>query len=139
MTGFGRFSANLLAFINPMGLSRFLRSVHTPRGQIEGFSYLGFGLLVLIVIAVITTLQEIRSLGVRNLWQRFLPFIPLALVALAAFVYALATPVYFADTAILSLNRLYSPLQPLTQVFRVSGRFVWLLQYCIILATMEGS
>ena len=56
--GFGQFSGDLTALVNAMGWSRWMPSLpHKPR-QWEGFSYLGLGVLALLVLRVVLSARS---------------------------------------------------------------------------------
>jgi hypothetical protein len=131
---FGVYSADLLAFVNPAGmspegLSRFLPALCRGPGQYEGYAYLGAGGLLLLAAAALL------------LWRRgateALPrkrFGPLLLVCLAMAVFALSSRVTALGEEVLDLRRIYTPLEPLVETFRASGRFIWPLYYLAIAA-----
>jgi hypothetical protein len=66
--GLGRYSFNLNGFINPFWYSKWIDALPVYHvGQIEGFSYLGFGMFGLLTIAILLFLlrqtEQIRKTG----------------------------------------------------------------------------
>lgn len=142
-SGYGRYSANLLTFIDPMDWQAFLvnfgRPVegsgewsrwlpaqgHAQPDQYEGFSYLGAGVLLLLACAALTRMLALRATGQSG--QAPLPRPSLATIlvlALALFIYALSTRVTLG-TLVITDPALPKQLSQLLAVFRASGRFVW--------------
>lgn len=126
--GFGFFSANVLALINPSGWSYLLPGFPAGRGQYEGFGYLGTGVL---------------GLGVVLLWRpgswwprakaEVKARLPLVLMVLALTALAVSSVVMVADWTVLSMRRLVAPLLPVLGAFRSSGRFIWPLHYAVLM------
>lgn len=121
--GYGFYSANLLAPINPKGLpSAFLGPIDTHEGQYyEGYGYLGLGAILLIAAGVLV--------GIRRR-PHFSIWVPLVAVATIGFALALSTTVRVGihTVAEFSVPHLLSPLTH----FRSSGRFIWLFDYAAI-------
>jgi hypothetical protein len=125
--GFGFFSANVLALINPAGWSHWLPGFPSGRGQYEGFGYLGTGIL---------------GLGVMLLWKpgswwpqakaEVKARLPLVLMVLGLTVLAFSSVVMVAGWTVLSVRKLVEPLLPVLGAFRSSGRFIWPLHYAVL-------
>jgi GrpB-like predicted nucleotidyltransferase (UPF0157 family) len=146
--GFGQFSADLLAFVNPAGFSRFLKPIQAIQRGYENFFYLGLGLIVLIPIAIaVATAAAIRSRRVATADERaparqrppvLWPVLwPAVLAAVVMFTYALATPVRFGGHALLTVP-LYAHLPMFTSWFRGSGRFAWPMYYLVMALTLAA-
>ncbi|MET0339521.1 MAG: DUF6311 domain-containing protein [Polyangiales bacterium] len=132
--GFGDFSADLNALVNPQGWSRWLRALpHQPR-QWEGFGYLGCGVLALLALRLGLWLAAPRA-ALRALVRSW----PLLLVVLAFTTYALSSRVAWNGIPVLDLERAYAGLTQLTGVFRSSGRFVWLLHLTLLAAAISAA
>jgi hypothetical protein len=134
--GYGKYSANLLAFIDPMNWKEFLKANGRPienagewsrllppmkqaaMEQYEGFAYLGAGVLALIALAALIPLA-----------QRTFPFQPLQfgalwLPSLLLFAFALSTHVTLGSTT-LADPKLPDSILHLLSIFRATGRFAW--------------
>ncbi|AEI65042.1 DUF6311 domain-containing protein [Corallococcus macrosporus] len=131
---FGGFSADLLAFVNPLGYqrdfswSRFLSPLPRQGAQYEGFGYLGLGVLFALWAALVLVVRD-APLVARH-WRRW---VPVALVALGLFFFALSSRVTLRGELIADLTRLYAPVMRWVEPFRSSGRFVWPLYYLLAL------
>jgi hypothetical protein len=124
--GYGHFSANLYSPFNPMseyfGPSLLPDLLTSTSGQYEGFGYLGLGALLLVGGSLI--FARFRGENGDGL------FPPLLVVSFIAFLLALSTHFSFGrysfDVAL--PNWLFTVLA----VFRSSGRFIWVFEYCLI-------
>jgi hypothetical protein len=130
--GFGYFSMNLLAFVTPLGWSRFLPAVPVagPGQEGEGFLYLGAGVLALVVLAVGLAVAARRSHRptVPRVWP---PLVVAAAVVMA--IFALSPVVTLGSRVILDLN---GPWAAPLATFRSSGRFAWPLVYVLVIWTV---
>lgn len=118
--GYGVFSLNLLA---PFCGGIICAFVDGTGGQPEGFNYFGAGLLALFAIVLFTDPKALPSAISRH---RYL-FIFLLLLTL----FALSSKVYLGKLAILNID-LPRLLQGAFGIFRASGRFFWLVGYCVL-------
>ena len=125
--GYGRFSMNLNAFWNSMGLSWFFDGLPTRPKQYEGFQYLGLGWMLTLVAGL--ALARRRDLGAREA----------VLLALAAglTLFALSHRVYWGETLVLSVP-LPETLHAALSVFRASGRFAWFAAFVVFLLAARG-
>lgn len=129
--GYGLFSFNLNSLINPMDYGSILLpalSVIHP-AQVEGYNYLGLGILALLLLNLGRRPQAVLWLGER----RLLPLVGLALVCTA--LAASATVSLGAST----LFEIQLPAAVLTAVhgLRASGRLFWPAYYLIIAAALS--
>jgi hypothetical protein len=129
-SGFGEFSADLLAFVNPHGASRFLPSLPLAPKQWEGNAYLGAGGMLLCATAIAAVLMR-RRLG--DGWRGLLPALA---VCVGWFLFALSSRVTLAGTLVLDLEPVYRPLAGVVAPLRASGRFVWPLFYLVLAAAV---
>ncbi len=124
--GFGAYSMNVLSPFVPQFslLLPFLgdRMVDGTGGQYEGFSYLGTGTLVLVVLtlpwlrrAVITTCQAHACLCV---------------LMIGFILFSISNDIYFGGWHIVTIP-LPWPILTLAAMFRASGRFVWPALYLL--------
>ncbi|MEO0426787.1 MAG: DUF6311 domain-containing protein [Pseudomonadota bacterium] len=133
--GFGRFSANLATFFMPGELSAFFDTeTELPQGQHEGFAYMPLAAFLLIAGAAALRLRHPLpgSLARDSILGtgRGIAILTLAAVFLALF----ATGGRFAwfEHELFAID-FPSPIRALGEVFRSSGRFVWLIAYPAVL------
>ncbi|GHG66326.1 DUF6311 domain-containing protein [Comamonas sp. JC664] len=132
---FGGFSADLAAFVNPLGYqnfswSRFLGTLPRQGAQYEGFGYLGLGVLFALWAALILVARDAPL--VARQWRRL---VPLAVVALGLGFFALSSHITLRGELIANLSRLYAPVMRWVEPFRSSGRFLWPLYYLLALGS----
>lgn len=117
------YSANLLAFINPMQWSALLPNVAVATaGQHEGYAYLGAGMMLLLALCTAACVVYRSKLKNSNLilW-------PLISVALLLFIFSLSTKITFGANVLLDLNA--NHFNRLLAPFQSTGRFLWPLYY----------
>jgi hypothetical protein len=124
--GFGRFSADPLAWVNPLDRSRFLPALPLGTGQYEGYLYLGAGgIVLLVVVGVATLFRPPPRLSVRLVMP--------ALVACALlFLFALSNVIRVLGHTLVDLRWLYKPIYGVVGAYRSSGRFAWPLYYLVL-------
>jgi len=128
--GFDEFSMNLLAPINPAPYQfTFLNAkpLVTYR-QEEGFNYLGFGMLLLLVISSYEFLRHKEAYVARR-------DLPLTLVALILFMLALSNKITLAHVVLFEAD-LPDFLDKAFNIIRASGRMFWPVSYLLMLAAM---
>ena len=125
--GYGNYSWNLNGFINPDGFSRLIKSLPLASdGQEEGFSYLGLGNLILILLALLLFLVKDRA---RKNLKMLLPF---GIAALVYLLFALSNVAYINSAPIWQVQ-LSNQLLNVFNLFRASGRFIWPVFYFLVL------
>lgn len=124
--GYGYFSWNFNGFFNPDKYSFFLPALPTgTEGQIEGFSYLGLGLLFLLPIAMYLFFRFDRS---RNTYRFYAPII---LISIVLVLFAASNKAFFNTTNLWDFQ-LPKKVEILVALFRASGRFIWPVLYLIV-------
>ncbi len=130
--GFNRFNADLLSLLNPRGKGRLMPDLPTTLPSGEGYGYLGLGSIALAAFALLSLLvpaADRRSIPIRRAW-------PAALVALAFAFFALGPAAKLGRVELFSLTGMYAHLDAITGPFRSAGRFVWVLHYGVIVASL---
>ncbi|WP_137136904.1 DUF6311 domain-containing protein [Rhizobium sp. FKY42] len=121
------FSMNLIGPLCGGALS-FCSSVDATGGQYEGLNYLGAGVLLITLVAIL------RWDG--KAFRRFLFTHPAFLLLLAGLtVYALSNHIYFGQREVASYP-LFLPLKSLAETFRAPGRFFWPVGFSILFLSM---
>ena len=124
--GFGIFKSNILSPVDAGGWSWLLPDLPSAPGELEGFAYLGLGVLLIGAVAIVLARRTCNHLRVGP------EHIPLLLV-LACFAVFAVTP-----EAVLGAYHFHlpwpAPLIGLGNLFRSSGRFAWPLVYGAMIA-----
>lgn len=127
---YGLYGFNLNSFYNSSGWSSFFQALKTysPR-QYEGFSYLGLGIFILIIISSIYLIYiaSKKSLHIKKYYKLF----PFFLLIFIATIFAITNKVTINNTLLFDY---YLPeiILKIGNVFRASGRFIWILFYAIL-------
>ena len=128
--GYGYYSFNLAGFIDPqtardtLNWSIFFKDINNTRGQSEGFSYLGFGGIILFIFFLINFFSNKSS--AENLK------LPITIIFLICFVLSISNTIYLGNDVILEYE-LPKSIYGLLSIIRASGRFIWILYYLIII------
>lgn len=127
--GLGAYSLNLNGFINPQSHGRLLRTLSQLDTQYEGFSYLGAGILFLLLC----TLTELILHFDRKRIKQINPLILGGGLALGiAFVLAVSPTVSLGNRVIRHFT-LPSFIVNVWSIFRASGRIAWVCIYLLFL------
>ncbi|OHD21858.1 MAG: hypothetical protein A2Y34_11120 [Spirochaetes bacterium GWC1_27_15] len=123
-TGFGDYSLNLNALINPQDFSCFLKErKYAIFGQYEGFNYIGLGLIILIMLNLFFLLKNKEKLDKANIIMIVVCFI-ITLIA--------TTNTITFDDKILFNIPFPDIIRDYFNIFRASGRMFWAVYYIII-------
>jgi Family of unknown function (DUF6311) len=129
--GYGFFSLNLNALVNPMEYGSILLPalplIHPA--QTEGYNYLGLGIITLLVLGVARRPQSVLWLSGR----RLVPLVGLAVLCTAL---AISAKVSLGSTAILDIE-LPTAVVTVVQGLRASGRLFWPAYYLLIVAALS--
>lgn len=137
--GFGIYSMNLLAPVNPDSESImfetyppefvFLKSYPLAHEeQYEGFNYLGFGLLLLILISIYAFIRQKNIFSVKI-------HLPLILVAFVLLAISLSNKITFTNIVLCELN-LPHVIDKWSGIIRSSGRMFWPVSYMLMLSAI---
>jgi hypothetical protein len=99
-------------------------------GQYEGYGYLGFGMILMLLTAFSLSFQE-RWPRLKEFWGKYWPLI----IAISlCFLFALSNHIYIGRLTLLS----YKPgfLENIFNTFRSGGRFIWPVFYCLYIAVI---
>ncbi|HYX90564.1 MAG TPA: DUF6311 domain-containing protein [Myxococcaceae bacterium] len=130
--GFGFYNSDLLALVNPRGQSRWLPDLPAARPHYEGWAFLGTGVLALLAFVLLSLLLRRREAAALP-WRRAIPiFIASTLAAFFSF----ATEINFGRRTLVRLDALYGPLLPVGEMFRATGRFMWIAHYALLAAAV---
>ena len=130
LTGFGTYSLNLNAFINPLGWSSFLPGLSYRLGQgLESFTYLGLGIMMLLCYGIIHSIIWPPKIGHI---KYALPFVVMILIF---YIFAISPRVTWGNTLVFKYY-LPEPLLKIANTFKGSGRFGWPVFYAILLGAL---
>lgn len=133
--GYGFYSFPLDGWFNPVkpDFSTILKAWPLDSGQaFEGYQYLGFGLIVLVVTAVVLYFTTPEARTSRPFFAKLKP---LTLPFIALFLIAASNHGQFYGYDIWSFQ-VPKPLVGPLAVLRASGRLVWPITYCLVLAAL---
>lgn len=134
--GFGHYSFNLNSLFNGNGWSEIFNLPYFKGDQIEGFAYLGFGMMALILLSAgIKIYEHIKK--DKRIDRGVFP------VATGLFVVsiliAVSCNITFSDKLLLSFDLRGSGLiEKVADIFRSSGRFSWIAVYILMTGAMAG-
>jgi len=126
--GFGIYSLNLLSPISGGSLWQVSPDSFSSEQHFEGFNYLGFGILTLLISCLIGFIKQRwnQSCNRTNLVWPLSVWITLLLMM----VYAFSNRIYWGDQLLYEWVIPHWAL-PLTGQFRASGRFFWPIAYAL--------
>ena len=139
--GYGYFSLNLNSFFNPISVeftgdhnwSRFFVDRPYFGGQIEGFNYLGLGVMVATALGfVFVIIKDFKSIFkfIKNHFGIIFSTVCLT-------VFAFSDAVYYGSVKLFDIPYPDS-LKQIFGMFRATGRFGYMLHYLIILLALYG-
>lgn len=124
---YGRYAANLNSLWNPLWGSRFLPAQPVIAGsELEGYNYLGFGLLAMAPLALFAFWRSGSGRNARRC-------LPLAVVVVLLWAIALSNQVAWGDRVLFTVP-LPRFLLDLIAMVRASGRLLWVGYYALLLA-----
>jgi len=123
-------NANLNVFVNPQGTSGFIKDL--PLAAIgfphEGFSYLGFG-IILFVIVIIFQLCQMKKSDLPIIEKE--KVLPILGIVLSFLLFSLSPTITFNQYKLFTYPVL-PPAEYLWSIFRSTGRMTWPIVYIII-------
>lgn len=128
-SGFGLYSMNLLSPINSSGISTFFKEFPlATEGQFEGFNYLGFGLLLLILVSIYELSRQKKFFSTKI-------HLPLIFVSFILLVFSISNKITFSNIVLFEF-KLPDFLNGLLGIFRSSGRMFWPVTYILMLTSI---
>jgi len=129
--GYGYHSMNLLAPIDPYLPALVLNPQQIGRGQYEGYNYLGFGMITLAAMALVSRPGLLRDLVSKQ------AIVPMCLV-LVCLVLAMSS-IGTAGSHVLYNIPLPDCVYAVVSTFRSSGRLFWPAYYLVFAAILAGA
>jgi len=127
---YGLYGFNLNGFYNPSGYSKFLPELKWQNHhQYEGFSYIGIGMMFLLIFSIFIFFSK--------KYYRFFKkqYIPLIFLVFFSIVFAVTNKISYGDKIIYEYPTL-EIVKKIGNIFRASGRFIWIFYYLIFLFSL---
>lgn len=133
-SGLGEFSFNLNGFVNPLGYSKLLPNLSQYHVcQSEGMAYLGIGMILLFIFAVVGYLWNKRLGAVKNIINHA----DYLFIAIVMILFSASPIVTFGDKIVWNIS-CTEKIWNYWETFRSSGREIWGVYYLIMLAGIVG-
>jgi hypothetical protein len=128
--GYGYYRMNLVSLVHANGgWSVFMADNILGPGDDEGFNFLGFGGMILVILAIGESLRD------GSVWKDFRRYWPLGAIAAILTVYAISNHVAFGTTELVTIP-MPGPIARVASTFRASGRIFWPVFYLIYLGSI---
>ena len=128
--GYGMYKLNVLwPILTYKDWSQLVPDWPHTKYDYEGISFLGIGILALLVLAVVTgAIAQISAAATRR-------WLPLTVVLVLMMAFALSNDIY---AGVMPLVKFHLPggLEAIAATFRSTGRFIWPLLYFITIGTV---
>ena len=133
-SGFGMYAGDLATLIDSNLQSRFVDDLPTTPGAIGGYGYAGLGALVMIFIGMYFISKRRRRIseetdGTKNRRSASLLYVAVGMLTL----FSLLPNIRLFGRSIIHFERIANRFSSLTALFRVNGRFVWVVLWLLIL------
>lgn len=138
--GLGTYALNLNSLINPFGWSSFIMTLPTnSAGTFENLNYLGFGVILLLPLALYLVIQHIwPSLSVKRIKEYFdIKKILIVLLFVGAIIFALSPQLQLGPKVLLDVP-LPDFIEKIWSTFRATGRIFWPIYYLIIFGILAA-
>ncbi len=137
-SGYGLFSMNLNALHNPIsrGISNWssiLEIKPQETYQIEGFNFLGLGVMCFIPVSGIICLFTYKNKLAKTVFYFIKHYFGIIFSTLSLLIFALGDWVVFGGLRLFRLPIPQFLMNSICGVFRANGRFGWLLVYMLII------
>jgi hypothetical protein len=135
--GYGIYKTNLLSIINPIFLgqgslinwSLFMPEIAmTSQEKNEGFSYLGFGGIFLLLISIFFIFNNFTEIKKRN-------YRPYIFITILFSLFAISNKISFANVLLFEID-LPKYIYGIFSIVRASGRLFWVVYYLIFLGSI---
>jgi len=131
VSSYGLYGLNLNSFFNSSGWSSFFIALDSYNvRQYEGYAYLGLGLMIFLSLSFLFFIFLVIKNKVEI--KKYYKFYPFLILLIAYLLFAISNKVTFHQTLLFEYQ-LPGIIIKLGNIFRASGRFVWIFYYTIIL------
>lgn len=132
--GFGYYKLNLNSIFNPYyePFSSIIKPLPAGKGDYEGVNYIGFGVISLLVVSIFGVKR-----AKKNITDELSKNYPLLILSILLTIYSLSNIITLGNSVILEF---YIPnlMKGITNTFRASGRFFWIVYYLIFTIAIIG-
>ena len=129
--GLGSFTSNLNTFINPIYGSILINPMKLYYDfQYEGYGYLGIGVFLILIAALVYLVRNIRAAGFKKYLGEHTRVAIFMCLLVLDFMLAVLPMVTFSDKKLFGLP-LPSFIRRAAGIFRSNGRFIWVPVYLI--------
>lgn len=129
--GYGFYGMNLLGLIDPQGWSYVLSDQTNPSSWGEGFAYLGLGVIVAGIFALLALIKDYLK-NTQNLKMFFKNHLYLGILIIFLTLFAISNHVGIGDFSF--TYPLPKWILQLADILRSSARLFWPVQYLLIIA-----
>lgn len=134
--GLGECSFNLNGFFNEKGYSRFFDALPMYNElQYEGFAYLGLGIFVLMLFAVIFVVLDLIKNKGKCMKKNWIEILVGVIISIGLILFA-ASPIVTWNDKLLFVLTDSSTLTHYWSIFRATGRIIWPVNYLIYVAVI---
>ncbi|QNM86466.1 glycosyltransferase [Polaribacter pectinis] len=128
---YGKSTFNLNSFINPYEYSsQFLSGLKSVSlEQLEGFSYLGLGMIIISLVVAIYSLYLVFD---KRILKEYKYILPLFLFTILLLLFSISNIVTFGDEVLFEIP-IPEFIKTLGGIFRANGRFCWPFYYFLVI------
>ena len=132
---YGLYGLNLNSLYNSSGFSSVFPQLpsYTVQ-QYEGYAYLGLGVFILIIISVIFLAFKLFSIQ-RRAFKNYVWLLPFIVLLVVLTLFSISNKVSLNEQLLFEFG-LPDIVLKIGNIFRASGRFVWVLYYTILLGAL---
>ncbi|GAA4296428.1 hypothetical protein GCM10023142_35140 [Anaerocolumna aminovalerica] len=132
--GLGIYSANINTLFNSQLTSKFLLQLPlATSGQYEGYAYLGIGVIILLLIAIVDIIDKFdMKINFKNWIKNNIDLVLCISIMFVFFIFALSPTITINDKIIVNIP-LPSFINSVLSIFRASGRFMWPIMYILMI------
>lgn len=128
---FCEYSSNIDTLVNSEGHSFFLPALPEFSTEYEGFGYLGFGIILLVLFELFFLLIHLSSV-LNFLKENLITLLCVLGLIITAFIIAIGPRVTLGEH-ILFFIPIPQRLHFIFRIFRSIGRFIWIVSYAIVI------
>ena len=133
--GLGTYSANINMLFNPQGYSSFGFTLPALYGQEDSLCYVGISVIILMIPALIAIIKAFKEIWKNHKKE----IVIMGVINLLLFIFALSPVVSINNFSFEYMSILPDSIVKLWGIFRSTGRFMWPIEYLIMLIAIVYS